>query len=157
MTRRDSTGNTGHINWPTHLNDSQEGGMWVYAFVTTADAHNFEACCGPSGTLALPMPDVISHDPGRVSTQGVLRTRYGVQDGNHRSGLAAAIDTLIADAHKLGITFKAPCSDTPNLYMHGDGEHSDTEYPDGWRDLINAEADRIGWNSPYRPLHTKES
>jgi len=52
---------------------------------------------------------------------------------------------------RLGITFEAPPQSQPSLYMHGDGEYADAEYPDGWRELINAEADRIGWTSPYRP------
>jgi len=93
-------------------------------------------------------------DAGNISTQGAISTRYGVSDGSERSGLSAAVDTLIADAARLGIEFRPPFGETPSLCMVGDGEHDDVDYPAGWRALINSEADRIGWHSPYRDATT---
>ena len=87
-------------------------------------------------------------DAGSISTEGVLRTRYGVSDGSTKSGLSAAIDTLIADARRLGIQLGSPASG-PSLYYEGDGEDRDYPPPTGWRDTLIAEAARIGWHSPY--------
>lgn len=99
-------------------------------------------------------------DQGEVSTEGrlsvgaavpdnavtrQLRTRYAVADGGSVLGLRAAIDVLVADAQRMGIEFRRP-----NLYYKGDGTWDDFPAPDGWRELLTAEADRLGWNSPYR-------
>lgn len=89
-------------------------------------------------------------DAGVISTEGTLRTRYTVTDGKQRTALAAVIDTLIADADRLGIHFTWPMADSsPRLCYRGDGEHSDYPPPHGWRDLLAAEAQRIGW-ATYR-------
>lgn len=79
-------------------------------------------------------------DTGRIATEGKLHTRYAVRDGETRSGLSAAIDTLIEDAVRLGVEFTKRF-----LYYRGDGEHSDYPPPVGWRQLLAAEAERIGW------------
>lgn len=71
-------GSTGWINWPTHLNDTGEGGMWVYAFwVSDLDSRtivvnenepaekiailrdSFVKCFGPQTTLALPWQNFV--------------------------------------------------------------------------------------------------
>lgn len=57
---------SGYIDWPVHLTDSGEGGMWVYAMVLADDAHDFVHCCGPAATIALPLPDVVVSDPARI-------------------------------------------------------------------------------------------
>lgn len=85
-------------------------------------------------------------DTTGISTEGVLRTRYAVSDGEVRSGLSAVIDTLILDAQKLGISFSSPIG-TPSLYIHGDGKDEDFPPPANWREMLVAEAKRIGWRS----------
>lgn len=94
--------------------------------------------------------------PGRglVSTEGTLRTRYYVHadDGpapDPDAGLSAALDVLIADAARLGITFRRFPDNAPMLYYRGDGEDPDHEPPDDWLALLTAEAKRLGW-STYR-------
>lgn len=85
---------------------------------------------------------------GLVSTQGTLTTRYAVKASGTRSGLAIAVDNLLADARRLGIEFIACGADTaPFLYYRGDGEHEDYPPPDGWRETLAAEAERIGFRS----------
>lgn len=99
--------------------------------------------------------DDLDTDAGAISTEGTLRTRYAVTDGQVRTALAAVIDTLIADADRLGIRFTWPTADDrPHLYYRGDGEHPDYPPPDGWRDLLAAEAERIGW-ATYRAAEVK--
>jgi hypothetical protein len=89
-----------------------------------------------------------STDERRISTEGTLRTRYYIVDGERESGLPVAVDAVKADAERLGITW-APSS-APSVYMAGDGETPDIEYPDNWRDLVNAESARLGWEPAYR-------
>lgn len=87
-------------------------------------------------------------EQGLVSTQGTLATRYAVKASSTRSGLAIAVETLLADAKRLGIEFIACGDDTaPFLYYRGDGEHEDYPPPDGWRETLAAEAERIGFRS----------
>lgn len=85
-------------------------------------------------------------DEGRVATEGTLRTRYAVADGQQQTALAAVIDTLIADAQRLGIQLGTE-ADGPRLYVPGDGEWADHPFPDDWRNLLAAEAQRIGWKT----------
>ncbi len=84
-------------------------------------------------------------DTGRIATQGELRTRYFVKDGETVTGLSAVVDVLLADAERLGIRFRAVAADAPSLYYKGDGEWQDYPAPDGWKALLEAEAQRIGW------------
>jgi hypothetical protein len=93
-------------------------------------------------------------DTGAVSTEGTLYTRYAVVDGDTRTGLSAAVDALIADAARLGIEFRNAGGPTPYLYYKGDGEWEDYPPPEGWREILAAEAERIGWTSPYRIAST---
>lgn len=79
-----------------------------------------------------------------VSTEGHLRCRYGQLD------LSAAIDTLKADAERLGITFDTGIG--PRIYYPGDGEWKDVEYPEGWRLIADAQAVRLGWQPMYGAL-----
>lgn len=92
-------------------------------------------------------------DQRAVSTQGTLTTRYFVADGATVSGLSVAIDTVLADAARLGITFRLDeVSGGPQLYYDGDGESEGYPPPDGWRVLLAAEAARIGWHAPDADL-----
>lgn len=84
-------------------------------------------------------------DRGRIATEGTLRTRYRVAD-SQQTALAAVIDTLIADAQRLGIQL-GTSADGPRLYVPGDGEWDDHPLPDDWRNLLAAEAQRIGWKT----------
>lgn len=75
------------------------------------------------------------------STEGELRCRYV------EPSLSTAIDTLKADAERLGIIFKSP-----TVYMYQD---SDAEYPEDWRAIVDAEAERLGWRPCYRERATR--
>ena len=73
-------------------------------------------------------------------SEGSLRIRYFVGD------LPAAIDTLIADATRLGIEF----TDARTLYYWGDGE--DTDHwppPENWRQILREQVERLGWRNVY--------
>jgi hypothetical protein len=89
-------------------------------------------------------------DSGTLCTEGTLRTRYVVADGRQQTALSAIVDTLIADAARLGIEFRISGKDSARLYVPGDGEWDSHPLPDGWRQLLAAEAERIGWVS-YKP------
>ena len=88
-------------------------------------------------------------DVGRVSTEGTLHTRYAVRQGETADALTVVIDTIKADAERLGIRWGAV---TPGatVYYKGDGEDEDFPPPDGWREMVNAQAERLGWQSGYR-------
>jgi hypothetical protein len=92
-------------------------------------------------------------DAGQISTEGTLHTRYPVRDAKIRSGLSVAIDTLLADAERLGIEFKAvgPYSESW-LFYRGDGEDAEHPPPDGWRETLAAEAERVGFRSYATPV-----
>jgi hypothetical protein len=90
------------------------------------------------------------NDPeiGQVSTEGRLCTRYPVRNAKIRLGLSIAIDTLIADAERLGIEFTTlPGHRGPQVLYDGDGENAEHPPPEGFRDMLAAEADRLGWSS----------
>lgn len=101
---------------------------------------------GPGWSAELKFYDsgVLDDDPdaGVVSTQGTLTTRYYVHGEN---GLTAALDVLIADAGRLGITLGQP--GRPSLYVPGDGEAEDVELPPDWLSALRAAADRLGWET----------
>jgi hypothetical protein len=90
-------------------------------------------------------------DNGVVSTQGTLHTRYLVRegDGPDADALAAAIDAVKAAAERLGIQWRADLGFGPNVYYQSDGQSEDYPPPDGWRELIDAQAQRIGWPILY--------
>jgi len=72
------------------------------------------------------------------STVGTLTTRYYVDD------LAKAIDTVKADAERMGITWRE------NPWIHYDGDGVDTAYPappPDWEESLRTQATRIGWNT----------
>lgn len=80
------------------------------------------------------------------STEGQLRLRYMVKTDDLSEGL----DTLIADAVRLGIEFKAtPDSAGPTLYVPGDGEHDCEVYHRDWRKILSKQAKRLGWRDVY--------
>lgn len=92
-------------------------------------------------------------DAGQISTQGELRTRYMVRDGQTHTALSVVIDTLIADAARLGIVWRDPV-----LYYKTDGEDADNPPPDGWKAMLTAEAKRLpGWRSAYVRLPSPET
>ena len=87
-------------------------------------------------------------DTGAVSTEGRLHSRYFIRDGDVVTGLRAVIDVLLSDAQRLGITFGGAVG-APSLYYDGDSENEALPPPDGWREMLAAEAERIGWACPY--------
>jgi hypothetical protein len=87
-----------------------------------------------------------------LATQGQLATRYYVRAGDDPLGLA--IDTLKADAERLGIRFEASGDLSPGLWYRGDGDNPDYPPPAGWRDLLAAQAERIGWRTYHAARST---
>jgi hypothetical protein len=87
-------------------------------------------------------------DQRHISTEGVLRARYPVEDGNVLDGLTALIDVLKADAEKLGITWHGS-NTCPRLCYRADGYSSNYPAPDGWIELLATQSARLGWKSPY--------
>lgn len=74
------------------------------------------------------------------STEGELYVRYMQID------LGEVLDTLIADAARLGIEFRHT-DDLPQLYVNGDGEDPDEYLPADWREQLQVQADRLGWTT----------
>lgn len=72
-----------------------------------------------------------------ASTQGTLTTRYYLPTPT------AAIDTLLADASKLGLV---PCNPAEPLHIYVTGTL--TGWPADWRRVIGQEAARRGWDCP---------
>lgn len=83
---------------------------------------------------------------GEVSTEGRLHTRYFVESYDGDAALTAVIDTLIADAGRLGIRFVGTAAGKPMLWCESEDE--DFPPPAGWRNMLRAQAERIGWDSP---------
>jgi hypothetical protein len=88
-------------------------------------------------------------EQGQISTHGHLQTRYFVPSrGSHRDALTAVTDSLINDAEQLGIAFR-----DPTLYATGEGLEPDYPMPEGWIELLEEQADRLGWTRPpYRSV-----
>lgn len=88
-------------------------------------------------------------DKRAVSTEGTLRTRYYVREGDtpDADALATAIDVLKADTERLGITW----TPSATVYYQGDGVSEDWPPPPGWREMVNAQAARLGWRPLYSP------
>lgn len=91
-----------------------------------------------------------SADDMVISTEGKIHTRYFVEDGKYVDGLTAAIDAVKADAERLGIRWITTAIGGPHVHMEGDGNDPDWPAPDGWRDTVNAQSERLGW----KPLYT---
>ncbi len=80
-----------------------------------------------------------------ASTEGTLQCRYVLAD------VSAMIDVLTADLQTLGIRLGTDA--TPmTVYVAGDGEHTDIEYPSDWREVATREAKRRGWRAIYETL-----
>lgn len=88
-------------------------------------------------------------DARRISTQGEMATcyvatRYLVEDGETVDGLTVAVDTIKAEVERMGIAWN-----NPTIYFEGDGENPEWPPPPGWRELLRAQAERLGWRSIY--------
>lgn len=70
------------------------------------------------------------------STQGRINSRYF-------ANIETVLDNVKCDAEKLGIIWK-----DKNIYVEGDGE-GDVELPSDWREIIQRQAERIGFKSSY--------
>lgn len=89
---------------------------------------------------------------GKVSTEGTLHTRYHVDPApgdDGRTALTAVINALIADAAKLGITFRVSDPVGPSVNYEGDGEWEDYPPPAGWREMLAEQNKRLGWDQTY--------
>jgi hypothetical protein len=82
-----------------------------------------------------------------ASTEGKLFVRYLVDD------LDVALDTLKADAERLGIVWLDPGQDEgiATVYCEHDGELDDGDHPE-LRRVANEQAVRLGW----RPIYSRE-
>ena len=80
----------------------------------------------------------------RVSTEGEIRTNF-VQDAASHFSLPQCIDALLGCARDLGIRVFDPAGRHVSLYYAGDGESEQFPPPDGWRDLLREQAQRLGW------------
>lgn len=95
----------------------------------------------------------MNDSPGGISTQGTFGTRYLVQTTDVPDPLPAVLDALIADAARLGIEFRDALDAPPMLYVAGDGgvasdgEAAGEGLPDNWRQLLQEQADRLGWRT----------
>lgn len=131
---------------------SKSGRYWstgiTVAYSPFAERINGEPYGGWHASLNYCDDGFADNDPdvGQVSTEGSLHTRYPVRDAEVRSGLSVAIDTLLADAERLGIEFTRVGAEPPNIYYRGDGEDPEWPAPDGWLEVRAAEARRIGWS-----------
>lgn len=133
---------------------SKSGRYWSTGITVTwaplAERINDEPYGGWHAKLGYSDDGFVDNDPdtGRVSTEGTLYTRYPVRDAKIRSGLSVAVDALLADAERLGIEF-IPVGPFPEswLFYEGDGENEEHPPPDGWRETLAAEAERIGFRS----------
>lgn len=77
------------------------------------------------------------------SSECVVRARYA-------GPLSVVVDTVKADAERLGIRWQGTRG-APSLYYRGDGEHGDIpEPPNDWRERMAAEAERLGWENIYK-------
>lgn len=73
------------------------------------------------------------------STEGEIHTRYFQR-------IETAIDTLKADIERFGIQW-SNWNGKPWLCMDGDGESTEWPAPDGWRETLQEQAQRIGWQT----------
>ncbi|MFD3740432.1 hypothetical protein [Streptomyces sp. NPDC058629] len=137
---------------------SKSGRYWTTGITVTwvpfAERINDEPYAGWHAKLDYTDDGFANNDPdaGEVSTEGTLHTRYPVRSAKIRSGLSIAIDTLMADANRLGIEFIGVEPDPePWLYYQGDGEDSENPPPEGWRETLTVEAQRVGFRSYLTP------
>jgi hypothetical protein len=76
----------------------------------------------------------------RGSIKGSITTKYADK-------LAYSIDTIKADAEKLGIQFYNNPGVMPFLFYLRDGEDVDYPPPSGWKETLRTEANRIGFKT----------
>lgn len=133
---------------------SKSGRYWStginVTYAPSAERINGELYPGWHACLDYQDDGFADNDPEteRVSTEGKLFTRYPVRNAKIRQGLSIALDTLIADAERLGVTFTTlPGHRGPNIFYDGDGENEIHPAPEDFRDILATEADRLGWSS----------
>jgi hypothetical protein len=85
-------------------------------------------------------------DTGEISTTGVLGSRYFVRDGHERDGLTAAIDTVKADAERLGITWRDPA-----LFVPADGDDPQQPLPPAGAGCSTSTPPGSAGTTPTRP------
>jgi hypothetical protein len=77
------------------------------------------------------------------STEGTLRHRYVTTE------VVRAAEVLKVDAERLGIRFNEIAGAPPAVYVEGDGEWQDIDYPANWREVASAVAEALGFQSSY--------
>lgn len=126
---------------------TKSGGYWAKGIILRYRGYQGSHPESWGGSVDFYDDGLLNDDPaaGKVSTEGTLRTRYFVESRDGNVALTAVIDTLIADAGRLGIRFEGTVTDKPALWY----ESEDEDFaPEGWRHMLRAQADRIGWDSP---------
>jgi hypothetical protein len=81
MHRRDGSANLGAINWPTHLANSGEGGLYVYAVVGAIDpdsADSFDACVVSHPVL--PLDTLLDPDPAAGDLDAAGKQRWPLEE-----------------------------------------------------------------------------
>ena len=74
-----------------------------------------------------------------LATEGEIHTRYF-------QPIETAIDTCRKDAESMGIQW-GTVNGLPYLYIEGDGESKEWPAPDNWREVLQEQAKRIGWQT----------
>ncbi|HLL69077.1 MAG TPA: hypothetical protein VK453_25680 [Micromonosporaceae bacterium] len=123
---------------------TSDGTYWVSAITATYDSHRDHW----GARLGFYDDGFADDDPatGRISTEGTLGTRYYVANTNGAgSGLAVALDVLIADAERLGIKFGGVGGMPPCLFY--DDQDGTFPPPDDWDAIGAGQAKRLGLRS----------
>lgn len=81
-----------------------------------------------------------------ATSEGTLRLRYMVAD------LATGIDTLLADAKRLGIREHPAAGTAPHLRptLFVNGTEDPAALPPDWREVVAGQCDRLGWPNWHR-------
>lgn len=132
------------------ISEKSLGGYWAAGVTVEWDAHRRRW----SGEVAYYDDGFANDEPdsGRISTEGVLRTRYKVGSGEPLAPLGAVVRVLIKDAVRLGIRFERPGFDRPFLYLAGGSESDpDNPLPKGWQEMLAIVASRYEWDTYEAP------
>jgi len=71
---------------------------------------------------------------------GRVSTKYGID-------ICKAIDQVLELCSQIGVEFIEHADCLPAVYYLQDGDSKDYPPPEGWREILKAQADRIGWNT----------
>jgi hypothetical protein len=73
---------------------------------------------------------------------------YGFISNKYAEPIEDAIDTVKADAERMGIEFISISTRKASmLYYDHDGESKEFPPPDNWKQILKEQAERIGWET----------